>query len=145
MNLIDERSNELQDLLDISEEVVLLDEIKDIQDELSIIDLVFDQQIRAIGDMVRILEQSTTYPRERKDSSIAVENGKLPTTPVDATGGYIRPRYSFEDLLGILEQNRKSIKNMEKRARRVYRDVGLLCRSANDGVNNGCRSRACSI
>jgi hypothetical protein len=126
MNLIDERSNELQDLLDISEEVVLLDEIKDIQDELSIIDLVFDQQIRTISDMVRILEQSTTYPRKRKDSFIADENGKLPTTPVDATGGYMRPRYSFEDLLGILVQNRKSVKNMDERARRVYRDVGLL-------------------
>ena len=67
MDLSDDRSNQLQELLDISKEVILLDEIKDIRDELSIIDFVFDQQIRAVSDMVRILVQSAVFLRDDND------------------------------------------------------------------------------
>lgn len=135
MDLSDDRSNQLQELLDISKEVILLDEIKDIRDELSIIDFVFDQQIRAVSDMVRILVQSAVFLRDDNDvnndpTGLAQQERVLRTSPltppvtqIDGREPYPRPRYSFDSLLGVLKQNKETIKQINERALRVYNNV----------------------
>jgi hypothetical protein len=121
-------------LLDISTEVRLMHEIKDILDELRIIRLVFDDQFYAVENMLDLMDHGDIAqfegPIEHAPPMSRIPSGGHypPTLPglAAAASSTSTTTYNFKNFLKILKRQREVIQRMTLHANRVYMDIEHL-------------------
>lgn len=111
-----------EDALSITEEIKLLQEAKDIRDELNIMLSVFNQQRKALRDMARIM--SKTGATERR-MSMSFSSQGLPRVNSWNTGAASiqRDHYNYPLPLSTVDSNISEVKDMDKYAERAYMAV----------------------
>jgi hypothetical protein len=107
------RTDNLKILFDITQEVMLLSLIRDIQDELNILDHVLGDQHDSLLQLLR----GGMQPLRKKN--IKKRNLQRDRTPVGSC-------IDEELALGPTIVNRKAVHKMQRDARRVYNDVGTI-------------------
>jgi hypothetical protein len=109
-----------EDALSIAEEIKLLQEIKDIRDELNIMLSVFNAQRKALKDMARIMYKTGTMERRISMSSQVLS--RVPSWGMDS-GSIQRDRHHYPLPLSTVDSNISEVKDMDKYAERAYMAV----------------------
>lgn len=109
-----------EDALSITEEIKLLQEVKDIRDELNIMLSVFNAQRKALKDMARIMYKTGTAERRMSMSSQMLP--RVSSWGMDS-GSIQRDHYHYPLPLSTVDSNISEVKDMDKYAERAYMAV----------------------
>jgi hypothetical protein len=109
-----------EDALDIAVEIKLLQEVKDIRDELNIMLSVFNAQRKALKDMAQIMYK--TVPAERHMSPSVSMLRRANSWGTDS-GSIQRDHYHYPLPLSTVDNNISEVKDMDKYAERAYMAV----------------------
>jgi hypothetical protein len=108
-----------EDALSITEEIKLLQEVKDIRDELNIMLSVFNAQRKALKDMARIMYKTGT---ERRMSMSSQMLQRVASWGMDS-GSMQRDHHHYPLPLSTVDSNISEVRDMDKYAERAYMAV----------------------
>jgi hypothetical protein len=98
-------ANKLEELFNITNEVFLLSAIRDIRDELNILDHILDDQHNALRELLGKKKGSRGTSTQLKNSMYEAS------------------------VLGPVEINRKAVRKMQRDAKKVYNDVSTMSKT----------------
>lgn len=109
-----------EDALSITEEIKLLQEAKDIRDELNIMLSVFNAQRKALKDMARIMYKTGIAERRMSMSSQMLP--RINSWGMDS-GSVQRDHNHYPLPLSTVDSNISEVKDLDKYAERAYMAV----------------------
>jgi hypothetical protein len=112
--------NVAEDALSITEEIKLLQEVKDIRDELNIMLSVFNAQRKALKDMARIMYKAGTAERRMSMSSQMLP--RVGSWGMES-GSIQRDHHHYPLPLSMVDSNISEVKEMDTYAERAYMAV----------------------